>query len=104
MLASNILVDYYVDMKNSSTTVRISTADHKLLRKMAREDGSSLTDVLESAITAYEKQRWLEKLNDSLANLKQDAKAWQEYKDEQSSWDDVLEDGIKNTQPKRRLA
>ena len=105
MLECNNNVDYNVDMKNSSTTVRISDTDHKLLKKMAREEKSSLAEVLEKAISGYDKQRWLAQLNESLAKLKQDDRAWREYKDEQSLWDEALKDGLeaKRKRPKAKL-
>jgi hypothetical protein len=94
MLERYIIVDYNVDMKTTSTTVRISAADHQRLRALARAEKKSLADVLEEALAIYERQRWLENLNNSFAKLKANDQAWQDYQDELKPWDDVLDDGL----------
>ena len=77
-----------------STTVRISGESRQLLRQLASQEGLSMQAVLDKALEAYRRQRFLESVNAAYAEVKQDPGAWQELKQERKLWDKTLEDGL----------
>lgn len=77
-----------------STTVRISDESRQLLRELASQEGLSMQAVLDKALEAYRRQRFLESVNAAYAEVKQDPSAWQELKQERELWDTTLTDGL----------
>ncbi|MDH3603704.1 MAG: toxin-antitoxin system protein [Candidatus Tectomicrobia bacterium] len=82
-----------------STTVRISDASRQLLRDLASQEGLSMQAVLDKALEAYRRQRFLESVNAAYAEVKQDPSAWQEFKQERELWDTTLTDGLDPDEP-----
>ena len=80
----------------ASETVRIHPHTHTKLRQLADDAGESMPDVLEKAVDAYARRRFLELLNQDFAALRGDAKAWQGETAEREAWDSTLADGLED--------
>lgn len=78
----------------ASATVRISPETHEKLKQLAEESGEPMPAVLDKAIEAYRRRRFLEEVNRSYAALRRDPKAWAEELAERELWDSTLADGL----------
>lgn len=74
--------------------VRISEKAKKTLRELAKRAGLSMHAVLDDAIEAYRRQRFLEDANRAFAALRKDPKAWKAELEERKAWDSTLADGL----------
>jgi hypothetical protein len=75
-------------------TVRISEDARRLLQWLSEKEGRSMQAVLRSALEVYRRQRFLEEMNASYAELRSDARSWDEWSSEVSLWDRTLSDGL----------
>jgi hypothetical protein len=75
-----------------STTVRIPESTRAALRFLAQAEGRPMQAVLEDAIEAYRRKRFLDQLNSSYGSLTDDDK--QELRREITEWDMTLQDGL----------
>lgn len=75
-------------------TVRISEDARQLLRRLSEEEGRSMQAVLRSALEVYRRQRFLEEMNASYAELRRDARGWEAWSSEAALWDRTLSDGL----------
>jgi predicted transcriptional regulator len=80
----------------ASETVRIHPQTHAKLKQLADEVGESMPDVLERAVDAYARRRFLELLNQDFAALRGDATAWREETAEREAWDATVRDGLED--------
>ena len=78
-----------------SATVRINPQSHRKLKSLADEMGESMPVVLEHAIEALRRQRFLEQAADDFARLRKDKKAWAAELAERKIWESTLNDGLK---------
>ena len=67
-----------------SLAIRISRTAHATLRRLAEEADEPMTEVLEQAVEAYRRQRFLEALNEDFAALRGDETAWAAEQDERA--------------------
>jgi predicted transcriptional regulator len=79
-----------------SLTVRISRSSHAALRVLAEETDESMTEILDKAIEAYRRQRFLDGLNADFAALRQNKAAWTEELAERDLWDAAVGDGLED--------
>jgi hypothetical protein len=61
---------------------------------LSEEAGEPMTDVLDKAIEAYRRQRFLETLNADFLALREDPAAWKSVQQERDEWDATLADGL----------
>lgn len=80
----------------ASETVRIHPQTHAKLKQLAEESGQSMTELLEKAVEAYRRQRFLEALNEDFAALRARRKAWGDELEERKAWDRTLADGLED--------
>lgn len=78
----------------SYTTVRISGGAHKTLKELAASDARSMQALLDEAIEALRRKRFLERVNQAYAELRRDATAWSAVEAERQEWDSALLDGL----------
>lgn len=78
----------------SAITIRVSHQTHAVLRELAGQSGMSILQVLGKAVAAYSRQQQLEALNAAYAALREDAATWEQLKEERSTWDATLLDGL----------
>jgi predicted transcriptional regulator len=76
-----------------TATIRISEPSHRILRELARDDNKPMQAVIDQAIEAYRRQRFLEGLSDDFAVLRENEPEWREEQAERGIWDSALADG-----------
>ncbi len=83
-------------MITTTTTIRVSTHTHNLLRELAQRSGMSMQSVLEHALEQYRRQQFIEIANAAYAALRADADAWDDLERERLDWDQTLADGLES--------
>jgi predicted transcriptional regulator len=78
----------------ATTTIRVSTETRDLLNRLARTTGSSMQQVLETALEQYRRRQFLEALNAAYAAMQADPQAQAEEAAELALWDMTLLDGL----------
>ena len=78
----------------SHPTVRITKAAHDTLRELAREEGKPMQALLEEAVEALRRKRFLEQVNAAYAVLRTDPATWSDVDRERREWDVTLLDGL----------
>lgn len=69
-----------------STTIRISTEQRDLLRRLADESGATMADTLDAALEALRRQRFYQAMVTAEAQLRHDPVAWNTYVRERDAW------------------
>lgn len=77
-------------------TVRVTPGTHTKLKELSELTGEPMTTVLERAVEAYSREKFLDQCDLAYARLKGDPEAWAEEVAEREAWDAVLEDGLEN--------
>ena len=75
-------------------TTRISAAAHGILRQLAKAEGKSILALLDEAVEALRRQRFLEQVNAAYAILRADPVTWAAVERERRAWDATLGDGL----------
>jgi hypothetical protein len=75
-------------------TTRISAAAHGILRELSRAEGKPMLALLDEAVEALRRQRFLEQVNAAYATLRADPRTWQAIEAERRAWDVTLHDGL----------
>jgi predicted transcriptional regulator len=74
--------------------MRVSTATHERISRLAHARGKSMATVVTEAIDDYERKSFFEELSTQIAATRADPAAWAEVEAEQAEWDGTLTDGI----------
>ena len=77
-----------------STTIRIREHTRQVLRDLAAQENISMQAVLDEAIEAYRRQRFLQAVNRAYGALKQDPQSWQQLEHERQEWDIMAGDDL----------
>jgi hypothetical protein len=75
-------------------TTRISASAHGILRDMSKAEGRPMLALLDEAVEALRRQRFLEQVNDAYASLRADPRAWEAIERERRVWNLTLHDGL----------
>ena len=75
-------------------TTRISAVAHGILRQLSQAEGKPMAALLDEAVEALRRQRFLEGVNAAYASLRADPRAWQAIEEERRAWDATLPDGL----------
>jgi predicted transcriptional regulator len=75
-------------------TIRISDAAHGTLRELSRAEGRPMLALLDEAVEALRRQRFLEQVNAAYAVLRADPRVWDKVQAERRDWDATLADGL----------
>jgi predicted transcriptional regulator len=75
-------------------TIRISDETRGTLRELARVEGKSMLALIDEAVEALRRQRFLEQVNAAYATLRDDPRTWEEIEAERREWDTTLADGL----------
>lgn len=70
-----------------TTTVRVRRPDSERLQALAKRRGTTVIDVVHTAIDALERQEFQRGLNEDYRRLQADPERWQAYQDERAAWD-----------------
>lgn len=79
-----------------SVPVRISRTSQQALRELARQTGESMQSLLDKAVEAYRRDRFLKQANEGFAALRRDPKKWQAELDERAAWDASIADDLQD--------
>jgi hypothetical protein len=79
-------------------TTRISASAHGVLREMSRVEGKPMLALLDEAVEALRRQRFLEQVNAAYATLRADPRTWKAIEAERRAWDVTLPDGLAVTE------
>lgn len=86
-------------MASLTRSMRVRPETHKRLQKLARETNRSLPDVLDEAISQYERNTFFEGLNEDFRKLREDSHAWREEQSERKDWEITLGDDLHDEPP-----
>jgi len=75
-------------------TMRISASAHETLRELSRAEGKPMLALLDEAVEALRRQRFLEQVNAAYATLRTDPRTWEAIEGERRAWDVTLSDGL----------
>jgi predicted transcriptional regulator len=78
----------------SAATVRISPKGHRILSQLAAESKASMPEVLEEALEAFRRRRFLEQAAAAYDSLAVDAAGTAAYGEELASMEGALGDGL----------
>lgn len=76
-----------------ATQARISPETHSKVVRLAEETGKTHQEVIDVAVGKYERDLFLQQVNEGFARLREDAEAWQEEETERQEWETTLADG-----------
>jgi predicted transcriptional regulator len=79
----------------AAATVRISSAAHKALSELAKDEKVPMQTVLDRAIENYRRNRFLDAVNAQFAALRADEGKWKSELEERDEWSGTLNDGAK---------
>jgi predicted transcriptional regulator len=88
------MVYHFVYM--ASLTARIGESAHKRLRQIAKATGRPMQEVLDLAISEYDRKLFWEQVDSAYANLRQNPRLWKAELKERSLWERTLSDGLKD--------
>ncbi len=81
-------------MDHGSLTIRVSRSTHGLLRELADRSGEAMTDIVDQAVRAYQRQRFWADYHAAYEAVKANPSAWADLQHEVESWDSTLKDGL----------
>ena len=79
-----------------STTVRLNVDSWETLRRIAKESGRPLQEILAEAIEQYRRKVFLEQANTEYAALRAQPEGWAEELAERRPWESTLLDGLED--------
>jgi hypothetical protein len=74
-------------MPSARSPVRISESAKRTLRDLAARDGTTMQSVLDRAVEAYRRQRFLEEANSAFQILREEGAGWEDELRERREWD-----------------
>lgn len=80
-------------------TVRVDKKLHDTLRELSKAEHRPIGEVIEEAVSKYEKDKFWKEMHEGFARLRADPVAWKEYQDEIALWDSLSNDGLENEEP-----
>ena len=78
----------------STTTIRISTDAHALLKQIAQEENEPMQSVLNRILQKHRREQLLLKTNEAFSELQKNPAEWAEEQKERSLWDQTLSDDL----------
>ena len=75
-------------------TTRISAAAHEILKDLSKAEGKPMAALLDEAVEALRRRRFIEGVNAAYASLRSDPGAWRAIEAERRAWDVTLPDGL----------
>ncbi len=82
-----------------ATTVRIEERVAAKLRDLANEEHRPIGQVIKDAVDQYQKEKFWREVEASVARLRADLNAWQEYQDEIRLFEGGSMDGLEAEEP-----
>lgn len=82
-----------------ATTVRIDEQVASRLRELASEERRPIGQVIRDAVDQYEKEKFWQEVEESVARLRADPDAWREYQAEVKLLEGGSMDGLEHEEP-----
>ena len=80
----------------ATSSVRVRPDTRAKLQELAKESGQSVADVVDAAIDAYRRRRFLLGLAADFAALRSDPQAWSQELQERAEWEVTLGDNLES--------
>ncbi|MGM0760433.1 MAG: hypothetical protein ACQEUB_12105 [Thermodesulfobacteriota bacterium] len=77
-----------------TTTIRISTEAHALLRQIAQEENEPMQSVLNRILHKHRREQLLMKTNAAFSELQKNPDQWKEEQKERALWEQTLADDL----------
>lgn len=77
-----------------TTTIRISTETHDILKQIAKEEDESMQAVLDRLLQKYRRENLLYRTNEAFAALRSNPEEWGDEQEERAFWDQTLADDV----------
>lgn len=78
----------------ASAQARITESSRDRLARLSRQTGKSQQEVIDAALQGYERDLFLDQINDGYAALRDNPEAWKQHLQEREEWDETLLDGL----------
>ena len=78
----------------TTTLIRVNTDTRNLIAKLAKENQTSLGELVDLAVRKLEREQFWKQYNEDYERLKADPDAWNDYQEEIRAWDVTLMDGL----------
>ena len=78
----------------STTTIRISTDAHAILKQIALEENEPMQSVLNRILQKHRQEQLLHKTNAAFSELQKNSDQWAEEQRERVQWDQTLADDL----------
>ena len=82
-----------------ASTVRVDDKLHVKLREISEAEHRPIGQVIEDAITHYEREKFWQQVHTSVERLRADPRAWKEYQDEVAMFEGGAMDGLEDEEP-----
>lgn len=74
--------------------VKLKPHIHAQLQEIAREDDTSMGEVITYLVDRYQRERFWRGAERDLARLREDSPAWDSYRSDLDEWDATVADGL----------
>ncbi len=84
----------YYPVYMASLTTRIGESAHRSLRAMSKTTGRPMQEILDRAISEYERKLFWEQVDRAYRDLRKNPRLWRAELEERSLWERTLSDGL----------
>ncbi len=77
-----------------TTTIRVSTDTHAILKQIAREENEPMQSVLNRILQKHRREQLLHRTNEAFSELQKNSQEWAEEQQERALWDQALVDDL----------
>ena len=85
-------------MTEGSLTIRVSRSTHELLRDLAAKSNTTITAVVDEAVSDLQRKKFWADFNAACEALQADPVAWADLQREDAAWEATLADGLEEGQ------
>lgn len=79
-----------------TTTIRISSSVHNLLKELAQKENIAMQSIIEKALEKYRREHILQQTNEAFQALRGNQHLWEDELLERQSWDNTLADNLQD--------
>lgn len=80
----------------ATAQTRITEDTRARVARLAQQTGRTQQEVIDVAVRRYERDLFLDGINEGYAELRADKDAWTKALAERAEWDDTLADGVED--------
>ncbi len=78
----------------ASSTIRVDDKTLKTIRRISKEAGISMQEILDKAIEDYRRKQILMEANEAYTVLRENPQKWKEEIEERQDWDTAIADDL----------